>query len=249
MSESHDLKFSNWVLIAPLIAVLAIWTIFWSELLLKVNFNEYGIYPRTLKGLRGIIGSPFIHGSLAHLYNNTVPLAFLLASLFYFYRSIAFRILGWGILWTGLITWIIARPSYHIGASGVIYLLASFIFFKGVFTKHYRLVAVSLIVVFMYGGMLWYIFPVKEEISWEGHLAGFVSGLVLALAFKVKVMESKKFDWEKEDYNEAADEFLNQFDSDGNFIAHKVPDHPEDEVKIVYHYKMAPKDGDGKKGD
>ena len=218
MSESHDLKFSNGVLMAPLIAVLAIWSIYWCELLLKVNFNDYGIYPRTMAGLRGIVFGPLIHGSLSHLFNNTLPLAFLLASLFYFYRNIAWRILGWGILLTGLITWAIARPSYHIGASGVIYLLASFVFFKGIFTRHYRLVAVSLVVVFLYGGMVWYIFPVKEGMSWEGHLAGSISGLILASVFKVRVMETRKFDWEKEDYKEEQDEFLQQFDEDGNFI-------------------------------
>jgi len=145
MSEQNYFRFSNAAIIAPLIAVLTIWFVFWMELRFQTNLNEFGLYPRKLSGLKGLLFSPFIHGSLEHLYNNTIPLALLLASLFYFYRDIAVKVLLLGILFSGLITWGIGRPSYHIGASGVIYLLASFIFFKGIFTKYYRLVAVSLI--------------------------------------------------------------------------------------------------------
>ena len=176
------------------------------ELRFQVNLNEYGIYPQKISGLKGIIFSPFIHGSVEHLYNNTIPLAILTAALFYFYRNIALRVLLIGILVSGFFTWAIGRPSYHIGASGVIYLLASFIFFKGIFTKHYRLVALSLIVVFIYGSMLWYIFPVKDGISWEGHLGGFLTGLALAFFMKSDIPPPKKYEWEHENYNEEADE-------------------------------------------
>ena len=208
MSEHNYFKFSNSVILAPMIAVLMIWTVFWIEIRFQINFNQYGVYPRTLSGIRGIVCSPFIHGSVDHLYNNTIPLAILMASLVYFYRSISFRILIWGIFLSGLLTWVIGRPSYHIGASGIIYVLASFIFFKGIFTKHFRLVALSLMVVFIYGSLLWYIFPVKDDISWEGHLAGFVTGLLLAIFVKAKIPTPKKFDWERDDYNEEGDDFL-----------------------------------------
>ena len=90
----------------------------------------------------------------------------LLISLFYFYKDIAFKILLYGLILSGLLTWIIARPSYHIGASGIVYLLFSFVFFSGIIRKYNRLVAVSLMVIFLYGSMIGYIFPVKEEISW-----------------------------------------------------------------------------------
>src|SRR5690606_28100066 len=181
MRENAYFKFSNTVILLPMLSVLAIWTVYWYEIRFQVNLNQYGIYPRSLKGLRGIIFSPFLHGSVGHLYNNTIPLAMLTSALVYFYREIAFKVLLYGILLSGLITWIMGRPSYHIGASGLIYVLATFIFFKGVFSKHYRLVALSLIVVFIYGGLLWYIFPLKEGISWEGHLGGFITGLALAI--------------------------------------------------------------------
>lgn len=239
MSEERYFRFSNAVLLVPMAAVLLIWTVFWVEVRFQINLNHFGVYPRTFSGLKGIIFSPFVHGSVEHLYNNTIPLAILSASLVYFYRGISFKVLLWGILLSGFLTWIIGRPSYHIGASGVIYVLASFIFFKGVFTKYYRLVALSLMVVFIYGSMLWYIFPVKENISWEGHLAGFLTGLLLATVIKAKIPAAKKYAWEKEGYNEEDDEFLRHFDEDGNFIENKVDESvSEDEsIKITYHYK------------
>lgn len=238
MSEDHYFKYTYGVLLAPMLAILLIWTVFYIELRFQVNLNVYGIYPRELKGLRGIFLSPLVHGSIEHLYNNTLPLAVLLASLFYFYRSIAFRVLLLGILLSGAITWLIGRPSYHIGASGVIYLLASFIFFKGILSKYYRLVALSLIVVFIYGGLLWYIFPVIDEISWEGHLGGFLTGLLLALTIRAKVPSTRKYAWEAEDYSEEEDEFLRHFDEEGNFIEN--PDQQNtsgDSLKITYEFR------------
>lgn len=239
MSEENHFKFSNSVLLAPMLAVLLIWTVFWVEVRFQVNLNAYGIYPRTVSGLRGVVFSPMLHGSLDHLYNNTLPIIVLTAALFYFYRGISIKVLFFGVLFSGLLTWLIGRPSYHIGASGLIYVLASFVFFKGIFTKHYRLVALSLGVVFIYGSMLWYMFPIKDGISWEGHLSGFITGLILAVVLRAKIPVDKKFEWEKEDFREEEDEFLQHFDEEGNFIENKQRDADPDEqsLKITYHYK------------
>tara|TARA_R110000868_G_scaffold133338_3_gene344916 strand:+ start:993 stop:1727 length:735 start_codon:yes stop_codon:yes gene_type:complete len=238
MTESKHFQFSNAVVVVPLVLVLLIWTVYMIEIRLGVNFNSYGILPRTLKGLRGVVLSPIIHGSLKHLFNNTVPLAVLSAALLYFYRRNAFTVLIFGTLLSGMLTWMIGRESYHIGASGLIYVLASFIFFKGIFSKYYRMVALSLVVVFIYGSMLWYIFPVKEEISWEGHLSGFLVGLFFAFFLKTPIPVINKYDWEREDYNEEEDEFLQHFDENGNFIEKKPEQEIENlEFKINYEYK------------
>jgi len=238
MSEDDYFRYTHSVLIVPMVAVLIIWTVFYIEVRFGVNFNQYGVYPRTFEGLRGIFLSPFIHGSLQHLYNNTLPLAILLASLLYFYRDISFKVLGYGLLLTGAFTWLVGRPSYHIGASGLIYLLASFIFFKGIFTRHYRLVALSLIVVFIYGGLLWLIFPLLEGISWESHLGGFLSGLFLAASLHTKVPPAPTYSWEADDYKEEEDEFLQQFDEDGNFIGKGTPpEQDKDPLHIRYIYR------------
>ena len=239
MSEMGHFKFSNKVLAIPLLAMIIIWAVYWLELALGVNFNEMGVMPRTLSGLKGVILSPFIHGSLEHLYNNTIPLGILLTALWYFYKDAAWKIVLYGILISGLLTWLIGRTSYHIGASGLIYVLASFIFFKGIFSSYYRLIALSLIVVFIYGSLLWYIFPVKEGISWEGHLAGFLTGLLLASVVKATIPKPKKYEWEKEDFKEEDDLFLKHFDEKGNFRELSTIEEvsEDDSFKVNYIYR------------
>ena len=152
------------------------------------------------------------------------------------------KVLLLGILISGFLTWLIGRPSYHIGASGLIYVLASFIFFKGIFTKHFRLVALSLLVVFIYGGLLWYIFPIREEISWEGHLAGFITGLFLALVLRTELPPVQKYAWEDEKFTDEEDDFMKHFDEDGNFIESREDPSDEAKLEIRYHYKRSQKD-------
>ncbi len=215
MNSHKHLKFTPIVLAIPLYFVLFLWIVFWFEMKYGYNFNKYGIYPRTFKGLRGIVFSPFIHGDIKHLYHNSIPLFVLLLALVYFYRSIALKILIYGALISGFLTWIFARNSYHIGASGIIYLLFSFLFFSGVFRKNSRLIAVALAVIFVYGSMIWYILPVKEGVSWEGHLFGFLIGLTFAFIYRKKGLQKFKYPWEKENYQ--PDDFDMMFDEEGNF--------------------------------
>jgi membrane associated rhomboid family serine protease len=219
MNDNH-FKYSNSVIGLPLFFVWFLWFIYWIEIKFDFDFVENGIFPRTFYGFQGVIFSPFIHADIEHLYNNSIPLLVLLAVLRYFYAKQSMAVIGYGILLSGLITWIIGRDSYHIGASGLIYVLVSFIFFKGIQTKYYRLVALSLAVVIVYGGMVWYIFPkVEDTISWEGHLAGLITGFVLSLIYKTP--EYKKiirYDWEHPDFNPQEDRFMQRFDENGNFV-------------------------------
>ena len=136
-----SLTYHKNVLLVPIVTICVIWFIYWVEIRFGYNFNKYGIFPRSFRGLRGVFLSPFIHSDISHLFNNSVPLFALMASLFYFYKELAFKIVLIGTILTGLLCWSFARDSYHIGASGVIYLLFSFIFFSGIIRKHFRLIA------------------------------------------------------------------------------------------------------------
>jgi len=236
MKAKEEFQFSNSVILIPIFLVLLIWTIFWVEIRFGFDFTTWGIYPQTIIGLRGVLFSPFIHSGISHLYHNTIPLFVLTAALFYFYKPIAWKILIYGVLLSGFITWAIGRPSYHIGASGLIYVLVSFTFFKGIFAKHYRLIALSLIVVFLYGSMIWYVLPIKEGVSWEGHSAGLITGMLFAIIFKKEIARPKKYVWEEEGFIEEDDPFLKHFDENGNFIEFKESK-VEEELNIKYTFK------------
>jgi membrane associated rhomboid family serine protease len=234
MNDNH-FKYSNSVLALPLFFVWFLWFVYWLQIKFDFDFDENGIYPRTFSGLQGIIFSPFIHADLEHLYNNSIPLLILLAALRYFYSKQSIAVIGYGILLSGLITWVIGRPSYHIGASSLIYVLVSFIFFKGIQTKYYRLVALSLTVVVVYGGLVWYIFPkVEERISWEGHLAGLITGFVLSILYKTpEYSKIIKYDWEHPDFDPNEDKFMQRFDENGNFV--NIPEPVLDEEIHSYY--------------
>ncbi len=240
LKNIHQPEFTTGTIAYPLLFVLTIWIIFWIEIRFDFNFNDFGVRPWSWEGLRGILFSPFIHGDIGHLASNSVPLLVLSMSLFYFYRKISWTVLGFGFLLTGVLTWFIGDPgSTHIGASGVVYLLASFLFFKGIWSKNYRLTALALIVVFLYGSFVWGLLPIENGISWEGHLSGMISGILFALIFRKYEIPIRKYEWENEEYQEEEDEFMKHFDEDGNFIE-SVPEEDiklKEEIKIIYRYK------------
>jgi membrane associated rhomboid family serine protease len=215
---NNNFNYYTGVIGYPILFVILIWLIFWVEFRFNVDLKSFGIQPRKIEGISGIIFSPFLHSSLEHLFNNSIPLFLLSSAIFFFYRTISWKIIFLGIFLSGLLTWIIGRDSTHIGASGLIYVLISFIFFKGIISKNFNLMALSLIVVFIYGGTIWYVFPIKNNMSWEGHLSGFMIGVLLALLFKKNNPVNKVYKWENEDYDNTDDPFLKQFDEDGNFI-------------------------------
>lgn len=238
----EQFKFSPVVLILPVGSLLGLWMIFWIGLRFDIDFSFLGIYPRSIQGLPGIFLSWLIHANLEHLYNNSLPLLVLLAALAFFYRFYALKVIVFGIFLSGLITWFIGRDSCHLGASGLLYALVSFIFFKGISTRYYRLVAVSLLAVFLYGSMVWYVFPgIDNGISWEAHLGGLAAGFSLSKYFKTP--EYRKpilYDWEHPDYDGSADKFMQRFDASGNFVNPQsidtICEAPVCQT-VVYHYK------------
>ena len=210
MKTNTELKFSTQVLLVPFLFTFLIWFVYWVEIQFSYNFTKVGILPRNLSGLKGVLFSPFIHSDTSHLFNNSIPLFVLLSFLIYFYRAVYIKVLFFGGLLSGLLTWVIAREAFHIGASGIVYLLFSFVFFSGIIKKQFQLVAVSLIVIFLYGSMIWYVFPIKEGISWEGHLSGFVVGVIFAYIFKQKGIVKEEYEFKQTDFDLL-------FDDHGNF--------------------------------
>lgn len=168
----------------PAIAVLLLWVVYLLDKGLGRDLYLWGILPRSVQGLRGILFSPFIHGDVEHLFNNSVPVFLLGWALMYFYPRIAGRVVLVSWIISGAWVWISARDNYHIGASGVVYGVAAFLFFSGVLRRQRTLMALSLLVVFLYGSMVWGIFPIVPRISWESHLWGAVAGTVMAYLYR-----------------------------------------------------------------
>lgn len=185
--------------IRPFLFVLLIWLVFWLDQRFMLDLYHYGIFPRHFDGLWGIVASPLLHGSLTHISNNTLPVLALGMGLFFFYPRIASTVVILSWLLSGIAVWIIGRESYHIGASGLIYALAGFIFLSGVLRRQGNLLALSLLVVFLYGGLIWGLFPIRENVSWEAHLAGGLSGFALALYFRKVGPRRRVYSWEEEE--------------------------------------------------
>ena len=220
MNDYHHFKFTPSVWLVPTLLLILLWFVFFLGHSFNIDLISHGILPRTVSGLQGVFFSPFLHGSLNHMANNSIPLFILTTALIYFYRDISLKILFYGILLSGLITWVIGRESYHVGASSLIYVLVSFIFFKGMMTQYYRLMALSMAVVLFYGGMIWYVFPdIDKTISWEGHLAGLITGFFFAAYYKTPdYKKAIQYNWEKPDFKPEEDSFMKHFDENGNFV-------------------------------
>lgn len=164
--------------------VFILWFIKAIEWGASYDFGMLGILPRTLTGTVGILTGPLVHGDFTHLLSNTSSLLLLLIALFYFYDKIALEVFCWIYLMTGIWVWIAARPAYHIGASGLVYGIVTFLFFSGLLRKDARSMAVALATLFLYGGMLYGIFPGNERVSWESHMLGAVAGTFCAFYFR-----------------------------------------------------------------
>jgi membrane associated rhomboid family serine protease len=171
-------------LIFPVFFLIIIWLVKITEIVFDINFVYLGIYPLKLSGLTGILTAPLIHADLRHLFDNSIPLFLLSLAIFYFYKPVAYKVFFLTWIITGILVWIGGRSSYHIGASGLIYGFSSFLFFSGIIRNSINLLAISLLIVFMYGGLVWGIFPFDYKISWESHLFGALTGLFLALAYR-----------------------------------------------------------------
>ncbi len=212
MDNEEELAFTKKPFLISLLFAFIIWVVYWVEIQFDLNFNKLGIQPLYFLGLRGILFSPFIHANTSHLINNTIPLFVLSYLLFFFYRVVSWKVLIYGVLLTGFFTWLIGEKGNHIGASGVIYMLFGFLIMSGILKKYYRLLSISLIIIFLYGSMIWYVFPIKDGMSWEGHLSGLLVGVLLSLTFRNRGINKPKIIFKRTEFDEL-------FDEDGNFIS------------------------------
>lgn len=212
-------------ILAPVIMLSSMWFFFLLQRFGFFSDCEGAIIPLVPEGLKGIIFAPLLHGNLDHIISNSPPIIILLFLLFQFYPKIAFRIFIIGWIACGLLVWLLppidiftGKWSFSciIGASGVIYMLAFFIFFSGVFRWNMMLLAVSLVVALYYGSLIWGIFPEEffrnlpepSKISWQSHLAGSITGISLALIFRKSGEKKKKFIWEFPNYYSEKDDKL-----------------------------------------
>ncbi|WP_016776986.1 rhomboid family intramembrane serine protease [Anaerophaga thermohalophila] len=170
----------------PLFMLFLMFTVRLIESLEDANWFFLGVKPLSLQGLPGIITAPFIHADWGHFGANAGPFLVLGSVLFYVYRDIAFKVFVWIYLLAGIWLWFGARDAWHVGASGLVYGLAAFLFLSGIIRNYVPLIAVSMLVIFLYGGLFWGLFPVEwlVEYSWEAHLWGALAGVVVAVVFR-----------------------------------------------------------------
>ncbi len=200
-------KFYHAVFVPLIVSVMMI-LVFVLEKGMEWDFSAGGIMPRDFTHLSGILTYVFVHADVGHLFNNVFSFILLSTCLYYFYNELAYKIMFLSYLFSGVLLWTIGRESWHIGASGWIYALAFFLFFSGLIRRHVPLIAMSLIITFLYGSMVWHIFPwkVNDPISWEGHLSGGIAGLLLSVIYRKEGPQPEEPDWdEDEDADEDAE--------------------------------------------
>ena len=231
----------------PAISIVGLlWLVYIVDYILPVNFYEWGVQAQTWKGLRGILFMPLIHApeNIKHIFNNSLPTFLLLTALFYSYKEVAWRVFLSSWVLTGFFVWIFAirNSGYHIGMSGVIYALVGFLFTSGVIRRFFPLQALSLFVVFLYGSLIWGIFPMDPQVSWQGHLMGLIVGIWLAFYFRTEGPKRPKFQYEieKEMGIEPPDlegiylERLRQLEEKEKEI---TPETNQNPIQIVYHIR------------
>ena len=227
--------------IIPLILVALMWLVKIIETVFYLDFSFLGVKPVSPEGIPGIILFHFIHGDWEHLFANTFPMLVLGTSLYYFYRPLANKILLILIFSVGLLTWCGARGGVHIGASGLVYGLTFFLMLSGFIRRNKRLIIISLVVVFLYGSLVWGLYPkyaIENNISWEGHLSGFVMGIVLAIFYKNEVVPLGDEDRNEDDDEIEDDENdSDDIDPDTQKPYWDVPEPDKDELTVKYRFR------------
>lgn len=230
LSQEEKQRFLS-SLVLPLAFVVIIWIIKIVETLFLLDFSFLGVKPLSVEGLPGILLFHFIHGDWKHLAVNTIPILVLGTSLFYFYRTMAVKISLLTMIVTGIFVWFCARDGVHIGASAMIYGFAFFLMVSGFIRRNKELTALSFIMVFLYGGLIWGLYPkyaIAHHISWEGHLGGFITGIALAIFYRREGEQYTEKQWDDEDDDN---------EEDGEPPYWDVPEPDPDELTVRFHPK------------
>lgn len=238
MDEKQEKRKFFGSLVIPLFIIMIMWLTKLTEVCFDIDLGRWGLVPHTVKGLVGILTMPFLHGGWEHLLANTVPILVLGTALFYFYPSLSFRVLLITYLASGVLTWCIGSPtSTHIGASALVYGLNLFLIVSGFIRGNRSLIVISLIMVFLYGSFLWGMIPslaIPQNISWEGHLAGALIGVMLAIIYRKEGPQKDEHHWDDDDDEKDDDERLN---SNGEKPYWDVPTPSNDDLTVVYRIK------------
>jgi membrane associated rhomboid family serine protease len=181
-----------------MLAVL--WVILILDNVFGLGLARFGLRPRHFSGLIGVFTAPLLHGGFEHLFSNSLPLLVSLTTVLYLYPRSAMRVIPVIWLGSGLLGWFIGRDSLHFGASGFVYGLLAYVFISGMLRLDMRSVAVSVMVWFLYGSMIWGVLPIRPNMSWELHLSGAILGVALAIVYrKWDVTPLKRYAWEDDD--------------------------------------------------
>ncbi|WBV59397.1 rhomboid family intramembrane serine protease [Chryseobacterium camelliae] len=229
-------------IINPILMLSVMWLGFFLQTMGFFSNCTGAIIPLLPEGLLGIITSPLLHGNLEHIIGNSIPIAILMFLLYQFYPLVANKVFLLGWVSTGFLLWILPPIDIFtgdymytctIGASGIVYVLAFFLFFSGVFKWNMKLLTISLLVVLYYGSLVWGMMPEElfynlqepSKISWQAHLSGAIIGVILAYAFKQVGDKKKKYIWEFPNYyNEKDDKLWQEYKEN----------HPEDFLELPY---------------
>jgi len=177
-----------------------LWFITITNEYLDLNLGRFGLRPREVVGLWGVLTAPLLHGGAEHMFSNTAPLIVSITTILYLYPNSSIRVIPMIWLGSGLLAWFIGRPSIHIGASGFVYGLLAYVFVSGMIRQDMRSIAVSMLVWFLYGSMIWGLLPIRPQMSWEMHLTGAVLGVAMALVYrKWDRVPIKRYEWEDDD--------------------------------------------------
>ena len=242
----------DFYILFPFLLVLFLWIIFFLDTHFRLHLIDYGVKARSFNGLPGIVLHFFIHGNFNHILSNTLSFLVLSLLLFHSYRSIAFYVFFSSWISTGTFLWLFGRAVehgnsvVHIGASGVIFGLFGFLLVSGLIRNNKRLMAITALVIFLYGYMIWGIFPLERQISWDGHLCGWMSGIFLAILFRKKGSKPDEFPLLSEELEDELDRLPedekywlkdeNYEEEKANFTASANPLSPPP-VQLFYHYK------------